>query len=133
MTYVESHNKYYTVTNIPKGEKPKSISGTEVRRRLKTGEDIPEWFSPKSVVKILRHDTSVKYFTELNNEIAGKNPVDIIRKSLEEHGDQIAISFSGAEDVLLIEYAHQTGLPYRVFTLDTGRMFAENYDFINEV
>ena len=30
------------------------LSGTEVRRRLRTGEDIPEWFSYGQVVKILR-------------------------------------------------------------------------------
>jgi len=30
------------------------LSGTEVRRRLRTGEDIPEWFSYSQVVKILR-------------------------------------------------------------------------------
>jgi sulfate adenylyltransferase len=30
------------------------LSGTEVRRRLREGIDIPEWFSPPHVVKILR-------------------------------------------------------------------------------
>jgi len=31
-----------------------SLSGTEFRRRLRTGEDIPEWFAFPSVVKVLR-------------------------------------------------------------------------------
>jgi len=31
-----------------------SLSGTEFRRRLKNGEDIPEWFAFPSVVKVLR-------------------------------------------------------------------------------
>jgi len=31
-----------------------SLSGTEFRRRLKTGEEIPEWFAFPSVVKVLR-------------------------------------------------------------------------------
>ena len=31
------------------------------------------------------------------------------------HGDDIGIAFSGAEDVALVEYAHLTGRPYRVF------------------
>ena len=32
----------------------RKISGTEVRRRLETGEDIPEWFSSPDVIKLLR-------------------------------------------------------------------------------
>lgn len=31
------------------------------------------------------------------------------------HGDEVGIAFSGAEDVALVEYAHLTGRPYRVF------------------
>ena len=34
---------------------------------------------------------------------------------------------TGAEDVALIEYAHLTGRPYRVFSLDTGRLNPETY------
>ena len=30
-------------------------------------------------------------------------------------GDDIGIAFSGAEDVALVEYAHLTGRPFRVF------------------
>jgi len=30
------------------------LSGTEFRRRLRAGEDIPEWFAFKSVVDVLR-------------------------------------------------------------------------------
>lgn len=40
---------------------------------------------------------------------------------------------SGAEDVALIEYAHLTGRPYRVFSLDTGRLNPETYKFFDEV
>ncbi len=32
----------------------RKISGTEVRRRLQKGEDIPEWFSSPDVIKLLR-------------------------------------------------------------------------------
>merc|ERR1711990_419760 len=31
----------------------KKLSGTELRRRLRAGEDIPEWFAFKSVVEVL--------------------------------------------------------------------------------
>mmetsp|Transcript_22265 Transcript_22265/g.27221 ORF Transcript_22265/g.27221 Transcript_22265/m.27221 type:complete len:424 (-) Transcript_22265:1182-2453(-) len=36
------------------GIKPVKLSGTEFRRRLRAGEDIPEWFAFKSVVEVLR-------------------------------------------------------------------------------
>lgn len=42
-------------------------------------------------------------------------------------------SCSGAEDVALIEYAHLTGRPYRVFSLDTGRLNPETYKLFDDV
>lgn len=36
-------------------------------------------------------------------------------QALKTFGNDVAIAFSGAEDVALIEYAHLTGRPYRVF------------------
>ena len=36
------------------GYKPVKLSGTEFRRKLRAGEDIPEWFAFKSVVEVLR-------------------------------------------------------------------------------
>jgi phosphoadenosine phosphosulfate reductase len=47
--------------------------------------------------------------------------------------DKIAISFSGAEDVVLIDMAHKLGLNVGVFSLDTGRLHAETYRFIEDV
>lgn len=40
---------------------------------------------------------------------------------------------SGAEDVALLEYARLTGRPFRVFSLDTGRLNPETYKFFDEV
>uniref|UniRef100_A0A0D3ASN9 Thioredoxin domain-containing protein n=1 Tax=Brassica oleracea var. oleracea TaxID=109376 RepID=A0A0D3ASN9_BRAOL len=40
---------------------------------------------------------------------------------------------SQLEDVALIEYAHLTGRPYRVFSLDTGSLNPETYRFFDEV
>jgi len=42
------------VNRVPEGLRTLKLSGTEVRRRLKTGEDIPAWFSFPEVVEILR-------------------------------------------------------------------------------
>jgi adenylyl-sulfate reductase (glutathione) len=48
-------------------------------------------------------------------------------QALKTFGDQVSIAFSGAEDVALIHYAHLTGRPFRVFSLDTGRLNPETY------
>ncbi|CAK9176062.1 unnamed protein product [Ilex paraguariensis] len=45
----------------------------------------------------------------------------------------VKIILCGAEDVALIEYAHLTGRPFRVFSLDTGRLNPETYKFFDEV
>ena len=37
-----------------KGYTEKKLSGTKFRQMLRAGEDIPEWFAFKSVVKVLR-------------------------------------------------------------------------------
>jgi sulfate adenylyltransferase len=37
-----------------KGLKPAKLSGTEFRNRLRSGEEIPEWFAFPAVVKTLR-------------------------------------------------------------------------------
>ena len=37
-----------------KGLKITKLSGTDFRRRLRGGEDIPDWFAFSSVVKVLR-------------------------------------------------------------------------------
>lgn len=78
--------------------------------------------------------------TELQERVAtlavdvdGLGAGAIVERALKEHGDGLAISFSGAEDVLLIEYAAQTGLPFRVFSLDTGRLHPETYRFFQQV
>jgi adenylyl-sulfate reductase (glutathione) len=61
------------------------------------------------------------------------HPRQIIEAAADRFGDDIAISFSGAEDVLLIEYAHQVGRKVRVFSLDTGRLHPETYRLFAKV
>lgn len=70
---------------------------------------------------------------ELVGELTGQNPKEIIPRALREYSPDIAISFSGAEDVVLVDLASKTGLPFRVFTLDTGRLHSETYHFIDRV
>ncbi len=65
-------------------------------------------------------------------EYADKSPSEILALALNQAGE-IAISFSGAEDVVLIDMAANLGKPFRVFSLDTGRLHAETYQFIETV
>ena len=70
--------------------------------------------------------------TALQVEIAHKNPRTILKSAL-EHFDNIAISFSGAEDVVLIDMASKIRSDIKVFSLDTGRLHPETYRFIETV
>lgn len=45
MTYLPSTDEYQPIDEVPKGVKTLDISGTELRRRLRTGAPIPDWFS----------------------------------------------------------------------------------------
>ncbi|QRV79538.1 sulfate adenylyltransferase [Ceratobasidium sp. AG-Ba] len=54
MTYLPSSDEYMPVDEVPKGVQTLDISGTELRKRLRTGAAIPDWFSYDAVVKTLR-------------------------------------------------------------------------------
>ncbi len=69
---------------------------------------------------------------DLQAELAGKNPRRILKKAFSVF-DKIAISFSGTEDVVLIDMACQITKAVQVFTLDTGRLHPETYRFIEKV
>jgi phosphoadenosine phosphosulfate reductase len=66
-------------------------------------------------------------------ELDGREPQDLIRRALSRFGEDCAIAFSGAEDVVLIDMAVRTGLPFSVFCLDTGRLHPETYRFLEQV
>ncbi len=70
--------------------------------------------------------------THLQTELDNKSPRKILRTALEQF-DNIAISFSGAEDVILIDMALQMKKEIQVFSLDTGRLHPETYRFIEQV
>lgn len=69
---------------------------------------------------------------KLAEEFESRSPVAIIKLALESF-DNIAISFSGAEDVVLIDMATKINPNVHVFSLDTGRLHAETYRFIEQV
>ena len=63
-------------------------------------------------------------FDQLNQEYADKRPKDLVRYALEQY-DRIAVSFSGAEDVVLVDMAVKIRKDVEIFTLDTGRLHPE--------
>ncbi|KAI2313760.1 Sulfate adenylyltransferase, partial [Ophidiomyces ophidiicola] len=54
LTYLPDTDEYKPRDEIPEGVKTLDISGTELRKRLRIGAPIPEWFSYPEVVKVLR-------------------------------------------------------------------------------
>ncbi|WP_334060931.1 bifunctional sulfate adenylyltransferase/adenylylsulfate kinase [Limimaricola cinnabarinus] len=54
MVYVQEKAQYYPIDEVPEGSTVLNISGTELRRRLAEGIEIPDWFSFPEVVKELR-------------------------------------------------------------------------------
>ncbi|KAH7317680.1 hypothetical protein BKA65DRAFT_106197 [Rhexocercosporidium sp. MPI-PUGE-AT-0058] len=54
MTYLPDSDEYRPKDEVPAGIRTLDISGTELRNRLRTGREIPEWFSYPEVVRVLR-------------------------------------------------------------------------------
>ena len=92
MVYVEDKAQYVPATEVQEGEKVLNISGTELRRRLYEGLDIPEWFTFPEVVKELRKSYPPRhkqgftiFFTGLSG--AGKSTIaNVLMIKLREMG-----------------------------------------------
>ncbi len=54
MVYVEEQDAYMPEDQVPGGARVLNISGTELRKRLNEGRDLPEWFTFPDIVKELR-------------------------------------------------------------------------------
>ena len=70
---------------------------------------------------------------ELATTYANKSAQDILKLAFAEFGDDLWISFSGAEDVVLVDMAWKLNKNVKVFSLDTGRLHPETYRFIEQV
>ena len=54
VVYVEEQGRFLPEEEVPEGARPLCLSGTELRRRLADGDDIPEWFTFPEVAAELR-------------------------------------------------------------------------------
>ena len=80
MVYVQEKASYFPANEVPEGCTILDISGTELRRRLREGLDIPEWFSFPEVVTQLRKTSPARdkqgftvFFTGLSG--SGKSTI----------------------------------------------------------
>jgi sulfate adenylyltransferase len=94
VVYVPQEDTYKSRDELRDGEQVEKLSGTEVRRRLSTGEEIPSWFSFPEVLEELRRGAEKRanrgltlFFTGLSG--AGKSTIaHILRTKLIEVQDK---------------------------------------------
>jgi sulfate adenylyltransferase len=94
MVYVEERAQYVAADEVLEGEKVLEINGTELRRRLFEGLEIPHWFTFPEVVYELRrsypprsHQGFTVFFTGLSG--AGKSTIaNVLMIKLREMGDR---------------------------------------------
>ncbi|KAG0479344.1 hypothetical protein HPP92_009925 [Vanilla planifolia] len=115
----------------------RAVQAVEPQRRSESVAPLCASAAPSSSLRTIPAEeekaTSTVAYEELAKELEHASPLAIMDRALEMFGGDIAIAFSGAEDVALIEYARLTGRPFRVFSLDTGRLNAETYRFFDAV
>ncbi len=98
MVYLEDQDRYVPDNEVPAGSRVLNISGTELRRRLNEGAEIPSWFTYPEVVHELRrsfpprHKQGVTiFFTGLSG--SGKSTIAnvLMTKFLEMGGRPVTL------------------------------------------
>ncbi len=74
----------------------------------------------------------------LDKALQGRQPFHVVEAAFERFGPSLVVSFSGAEDVLVVDLAVQVlgaraASDLRVLTLDTGRLHPETLRYLEEV
>ena len=77
-------------------------------------------------------NTEVLDYGVLAKKLDDNTPEEILKWALDRFNN-IAISFSGAEDVVLIDMAVRIKPDVKVFSLDTGRLHPETYAYLENV
>ena len=98
MVYAPEHDTYYPVDEVPEGVETVNISGTEQRRRLQLGIELPTWFTFPDVEAELRKSSPSRhkqgftvFFTGLSG--SGKSTIAnaLLAKLLEMGGRPVTL------------------------------------------
>src|SRR6184192_4937866 len=98
MVYVEDRDKYFPENEVPQGSRVLGLSGTQLRRRLNDGREIPAWFTFPEITRELRrtfpprHKQGVTiFFTGLSG--SGKSTIAnvLLTKFLEVGGRPVTL------------------------------------------
>jgi len=98
MVYLPDRDQYLPEDEVESGARIASISGTELRRRLNEGSDLPAWFTPPAVAAELRRSYPPRirqgctvFFTGLSG--AGKSTLAnvLLVKLLERGGRRVTL------------------------------------------
>lgn len=126
VSYIPDTDEYMPIDEIPPGTKTLDISGTELRRRLRTGAPIPEWFSYPEVVRILRESNPPRknqgftvFFTGLFR--SGKSTVArALELALQQEGGRKITLLDG--ETIRHELSTELGYTKKDRDLNIGRM-----------
>jgi phosphoadenosine phosphosulfate reductase len=116
-----------SAAEAPAATPPRAVGGTAVSADASAPPHLP----PPAAAPAETADAGE--IEEAARALRERSPQEILSWGLSRYGEACALAFSGAEDVVLIDMAARTGLPYSVFCLDTGRLHEETYRFIDRV
>ena len=103
----------------------------EERRKASTEKkSIDIFHSLPSKKSILRSDYDIE---KLSKQFENSTPQEVLEWGLKELHPSIALAWSGAEDVAVVDMMVKINPQARIFTLDTGRLNPETYDLIDKV
>jgi sulfate adenylyltransferase len=126
MVYVEDRAQYLPLSEVPAGARTLSLSGTELRRRLREGLEMPSWFSYAEVVAELRRSYPPRsrqgftiFFTGLSG--SGKSTIaNIVCAKLLELGTRPVTLLDG--DVVRKHLSSELGFSKRDRDLNVTRI-----------
>ena len=126
MGYVQEHDKYMPLPEVPEDCEAKYISGTELRERLAEGREIPEWFTFPEVAEELRRTYPPRhrqgftvFFTGLPS--SGKSTLaNVLRCKLLEMGGRPVTLLDG--DIVRKNLSSELGFSKRDRNLNINRI-----------
>jgi len=124
-TYMELKRKV-----LKKVVEEADVAIEERRKPAKGDPGIDVFHSTGKAKTISRPDLDIE---KLSKDFEKSTPQEVLEWGLKELHPGIALAWSGAEDVAVVDMMVKINSRARVFTLDTGRLNPETYDLIDRV